>query len=139
VSSDKNPGQQFALAILIVVLLGLACQWLAAAEPCIESMEFEPKAAAAMFPLQRYEFKIRVRVARHADHRLLDLAYDGPVSGRSTRQLDGDEDAVTQRFQFRDLPGGRYVFTARVLDNKGKVVGGAELKTICPAEDERCE
>jgi hypothetical protein len=28
-SSDRNPGQQFALTILIVVLLGLACGWLA--------------------------------------------------------------------------------------------------------------
>jgi hypothetical protein len=32
-SSDKNPGEQFALTILIVVVLGLLCAWLASCAP----------------------------------------------------------------------------------------------------------
>ena len=124
--------------ILLVLAMAIAAPFVPS-EPCLPVLEFEPKAAGVQFPGQLYEFKVRAAVSRHADHRALDLQWEGPVSGRSTRQLEGDEDAVTHRFQLRDLPGGRYVFTARVINNQGKVVGVAELKTICPESDERCQ
>jgi hypothetical protein len=41
-SSDRNPGEQFALTILIVVLLGLACAWLAG---CASSRPLQPETA----------------------------------------------------------------------------------------------
>jgi hypothetical protein len=42
-SSDRNAGEQFALAILIVVVMGLACAWLAG---CTTSRPLPPEAPA---------------------------------------------------------------------------------------------
>lgn len=104
-------------------------------EACIREAAFEPRAAAIMMPFRTYDFKVRVRVERHADHRVLVLSWDGPQSGRSFRQLDGDESEVTHRFEFKGLPGGRYGFQARVVDNNGRISGLAELETVYAEED----
>lgn len=109
------------------------------AESCIESVEVIPKAARLMHPLTRYTFTVRVRVHQHADHRGLVLAYGGgPVTSSSFRQIDGEDVPKTWTFQVRDLPGGKYTFTAAVLGAGGTVLAtDSTLTTILIGEDDR--
>ena len=106
------------------------------AASCIESIEIIPKQAALMYPLTRYTFAVRVRIPPHADHRLLELSWDGGPAGagRSLRQLDEDA-PITWTFPLRDLPGSTYVFVASVFDASGKRLGSDVTKTVLIGED----
>jgi hypothetical protein len=101
-------------------------------EPCIRDLAFEPASVRVMQPMHRYDFIIRIRVEPHDDHRVLDLTWEGDDrgSGHSTRQLEGAMADITHRLAFTGVPGGRWVFTARIIGANGKVLGAAAISTL---------
>lgn len=73
-SSDRNPGEQFALTILIVVVLGLACAWLAG---CASTGRLQPETppptAAEMAALLNAHSGAPVQARKPADVTLVVL------------------------------------------------------------------
>lgn len=62
---------------------------------------------------------VQLRIERHADNRYVDVAIDSGLFRRSTRvQLDGEAAPVTQRVDYRDVPGGAYIMTADLFGSR---------------------
>lgn len=84
--------------------------------------------------LQRGDVRIEVRVPRHADNRLLSLAWssDHGTDGASVRPLEGDEAAALQTFSLTSQPAANYLFVATVFGAGGRPRGHAEARIVTP-------
>ena len=84
--------------------------------------------------LRRGDIDVEARVARHADHRRLTIAWisDVGAEGRSDEMLDGDMARVVYQQWLRDQPAGRYRFVAQVLNEHDRIVGQDEVWIIGP-------
>ena len=90
-----------------------------AAERCVQ-LQVRPRIL-----LFRGDVDVQARVARHADHRTLKVAWDSDAGAAGSRTLDleGDRDQVLFQWWNRAQPPGNYVFEARVYDAGGRQVG----------------
>jgi hypothetical protein len=63
---------------------------------------------------------IRVRLARNADNRMLEVIAESSDFYRSSQvQLDGEQAPALINFEFRSLPGGEYQVIGIVTDATG--------------------
>jgi hypothetical protein len=70
-----------------------------------------------------------VSVAPDGRNRLLTIqAESGTYLRSSAVQLDGDNEAVTQQFWFKDLPDGEYLISGRLEGAAGSVLATASTQ-----------
>lgn len=81
-----------------------------------------------LFLLQRGDIRVEVRVPRHADNRLLAVAWqsDANDSSATQRQLDGDAAPALHTIEYPSKPPANYYFTAAVFGSNGKMRGRAD-------------
>jgi hypothetical protein len=98
-----------------------------AAEPCVQ-LQVRPQIL-----LFRGDVDVQARVARHVDHRTLNVAWDSDAGagGSRTFGLEGDRDQALFQWWNRAQPAANYVFEARVYDAGGRQVGfdRAQIRT----------
>ena len=105
----------------LAYLLGLWTGSAFAAERCV-SLTVRPTAM-----LISSDVDVQARVARHADHRALTVAWDSDVGAGGSRffDLEGADDRVLFQWWNPNQPAGAYVFEARVYNARGEVQGTA--------------
>jgi hypothetical protein len=75
------------------------------------------------------DLRVTINVARNADNRSLTIEADsGDYARSSTMQLDGEFEAYTHQYWFRQLPEGEYNIVARVAGTQG--VRGSAVLTV---------
>lgn len=82
--------------------------------------------------MRESDIDVQVRVARHADHRRLIVAWDSDAQagGRRERTLAGDADKVLFQWWHLHQPAGNYLFVAWVLDGRARVLGTDRVRVL---------
>ncbi len=109
-------------------LLVLAALLAAAAAPPV-ALQVRPRILAA-----RGDVRVEARVERHADNRILSIAWvsDRGTAGSTQRQLEGADGAVLHTLDLPAQPPGNYFFTATVVGKDGKSRGRADARIVAP-------
>lgn len=130
----RRPHWPFVLAVLMFVLGFLAGVNVHAAEIPVVTLQVRPH-----LMLQRGDMRVEVRVPRHADNRLLSIAWssDTGSEGSTLRPLEGDDAAVLHTLDLRSQPLGSYLFVATVFNRAGKPRGRAEARVLAPEDSDR--
>jgi hypothetical protein len=109
------------LLFALCFLAGFVTGTLLAAESCV-SLKVRPGVM-----LTRQDIHVKARVARDADHRWLEITWDSDrgFPGSTRLQLDGADAPITFDRWYPNMPPGRYVIVARVIDALGHEHGTA--------------
>jgi hypothetical protein len=84
-----------------------------------ETMTIKVSPSVALAPATLF---VRASVESNADNRAIEVVVDSPDFYRSSRiELEGADAPRTTVFELRNLPGGRYVVTTRLLGTSGKI------------------
>jgi hypothetical protein len=84
-----------------------------------ETMTIKVSPAVALAPATLF---VRASVESNAENRAIEVVVDSPDFYRSSRiELEGADAPRTTVFELRNLPGGRYVVTTRLLGTSGKI------------------
>lgn len=98
--------------------------------PCLD-LRVWPK---VMLPLTRADLRIELGVRRHANHRVLAIAWDGGFAGGggSQQQLRGDKEPYLIVRTVKNQPAAPWIVVAAVFDEKGKVTGQDSASIVMP-------
>lgn len=118
-----------AIAFLLGVLAGATLRASAPDRSPVVSLRVRPQVM-----LQRGDVRVEVRVPRHADNRLLSIAWssDYGTAGTTLRQLDGDDAAVLHTLNLPSQPPANYVFVAAVFGPAGALRGRDDARIVVP-------
>lgn len=126
----RPPRRRWPWLLALGFVLGLAAGvTLAAAEPPAVSLQVRPQ-----LMLQRGDVRVEVRVPRHADNRMLSIAWtsDAGTAGSTMRPLEGDDAIVLHTLALASQPAANYLFVATVFNRLGKPRGRAEARIVVP-------
>ncbi|HVL65737.1 MAG TPA: hypothetical protein VM364_00615 [Vicinamibacterales bacterium] len=131
IATSPRPPRRWPWLLALVTLtfiVGLWCGTQVHAASCL-TLKVRPQAM-----LRRGDVSVEARIPRHADHRLLAVSWlsENGKDGGYQVPLEGDQAPAVRTDWLRDMPPAHYVFTAAVIDSRGKVVGRdrAEILTI---------
>ena len=99
-----------------------------------ETMTIKVSPSVALAPATLF---VRASVESNADNRAIEVVVDSPDFYRSSRiELEGADAPRTTVFELRNLPGGRYVVTTRLLGTSGKIRSALHqlLNVVSPNE-----
>ena len=84
-----------------------------------ETMTIKVSPSVALAPATVF---VRASVESNAENRAIEVVVDSPDFYRSSRiELEGADAPRTTVFELRNLPGGRYVVTTRLLGTSGQI------------------
>jgi len=88
-----------------------------------------------LFMLARGDIRIEVRVARHADNRILAISWDsdgGGSKGETDRKIDGEDGPVLFNVTLPSQLPANYIFLATLIGSNGHPRGQAEARIRVP-------